>query len=62
MMELVSKLHSLFFSFKERARSSNEVYVSDLTACFRRAWFTIRFNAQPSPTAPWSPENSFTTH
>jgi CRISPR-associated exonuclease Cas4 len=48
-LELAEKLHILFFSFDERIRRPNEIYVSDLTSCFRRTWFTLRFDANPKP-------------
>jgi CRISPR-associated exonuclease Cas4 len=49
-LELAQRLQYLLFSFEERRRSPNEIYVSDLTSCFRRAWFTLRFNAEPKPS------------
>jgi CRISPR/Cas system-associated exonuclease Cas4 (RecB family) len=49
-LELAQRLQYLLFSFKEHRRSPSEVYVSDLTSCFRRAWLTLRFNAEPKPS------------
>jgi CRISPR/Cas system-associated exonuclease Cas4 (RecB family) len=48
--ELQQRLRSLLLSFDERRRRPNEIHVSDLTSCLRKAWFTLRFNASPEPT------------
>ena len=50
MSELQQRIRSLFFSFRERRRTPNEIYVSDLTGCFRKAWFAVKFNASPAPS------------
>jgi CRISPR/Cas system-associated exonuclease Cas4 (RecB family) len=47
---LARRLRNLFFTYSERERGPNEVYVTDLTQCFRRSWFELRYRARPRPT------------
>jgi len=51
-MDLAEHIKSLFFSFGEHERKPNEIYVSDLCSCLRKAWFELRFNANPKPSGP----------
>jgi CRISPR/Cas system-associated exonuclease Cas4 (RecB family) len=47
---LAQRLRSLFFTYSERERPPNTVYVTDLTQCFRRSWLELRYRARPRPT------------
>ena len=47
---LARRLRDLFFTYSERERRPNEVYVTDLTQCFRRSWFELRYRARPRPS------------
>jgi Domain of unknown function DUF83. len=47
---LAQRLKHLFENFSKREREPNTIYVTDLTACMRRAFLNIYFNASPRPT------------
>lgn len=47
---LAQRLRNLFFTYSERERPPNTVYVTDLTQCFRRSWLELRYRARPRPT------------